>query len=65
MMSVKSIDLLLVYSLLFVCLLTNYGETSGVLAYVAILGECMALWGKPNKLSIQHHIYIFVQYVDS
>ena len=22
------------------------------------LGECMALWGKPNELSIEHHVYI-------
>ena len=29
------------------------------------LGECIALWGEPNELSIQHHIYIFMQYVDS
>ena len=32
---------------------------------VEILGECMALWGEPNELSIQHHVYIFMQYVDS
>ena len=32
---------------------------------VYILGECMALWGEPNELSIQHHVYIFMQYVDS
>ena len=29
------------------------------------LGECIALWGEPNELSIQYHIYIFIQYVDS
>ena len=29
------------------------------------LGECIALWGKPNELSMQHHVYIFIQYVDS
>ena len=31
----------------------------------AILGECIALWGEPNELSIQYRIYIFIQYVDS
>ena len=31
----------------------------------SLLGECMALWGEPNELSIQYHIYIFIQYVDS
>ena len=30
-----------------------------------ILGECMALWGEPNELSIQHYVHIFMQYVDS
>ena len=30
-----------------------------------LLGECMALWDKPNELSIQHLVYIFMQYVDS
>ena len=30
---------------------------------VAKLGECIALWGKPNGLSIQYRIYIFIQYV--
>ena len=29
------------------------------------LGECMALWGEPNELSIQHHVYIFMQHVDN
>ena len=35
--------------------------------YVAILtlGECMALWGKPNELSIQHCVYILMQYANS
>ena len=28
------------------------------------LGESMALWDKPNEPSIQHHVYIFMQYVD-
>ena len=32
---------------------------------VITLGECMALWGKPNKPSIQHQVYIFRQCVDS
>ena len=32
---------------------------------VYTLGECIALWGEPNELSIQHHVYIFIQYVDS
>ena len=31
----------------------------------SILGECIALWGEPNELSMQHHVYIFMQYVDS
>ena len=30
-----------------------------------LLGECIALWGEPNELSIQHRVYIFMQYVDS
>ena len=30
-----------------------------------LLGECIALWGKPNELSIQYRVYIFMQYVDS
>ena len=25
-----------------------------------MLGECMALWGKPNDPGIQHHVYIFM-----
>ena len=29
------------------------------------LGECMALWGEPNKPSIQHQVYIFRHCVDS
>ena len=33
--------------------------------YVLQLGECMALWGEPNELSIQHCVHIFMQYVDS
>ena len=28
------------------------------------LGKCMSLWGDPNVPSIQHHVYIFMQYVD-
>ena len=32
---------------------------------VSTLGECIALWGEPNELSIQYRIYIFMQYVDS
>ena len=32
---------------------------------LAILGECIALWDEPNELSIQHRVYIFMQYVDS
>ena len=31
--------------------------------YLLILGECIALWGEPNELSIQYRIYIFIQYV--
>ena len=30
-----------------------------------ILGECIALWGKPNEPCIQHQVYIFMQYIDS
>ena len=30
-----------------------------------LLGECIALWGEPNELSIQHRVYIFMHYVDS
>ena len=30
-----------------------------------VLGEYMALWGKPNELSIQYHVYIFMQYIAS
>ena len=30
-----------------------------------MLCECMALWGKPNEPCIQHHVYIYIQYVDS
>ena len=30
-----------------------------------ILGECIALWGELNELSIQHRVHIFMQYVDS
>ena len=29
-----------------------------------ILGDCMTMWGQPNEPSIQHHVYIFMQYVD-
>ena len=29
------------------------------------LGECMVLWGEPNEPSIQRHVYIFMQCVDS
>ena len=35
------------------------------LYYTKLLGECIALWGEPNEPSIQHHVYIFMQYVDS
>ena len=38
---------------------------SVVLQLTLLLGECMALWGEPNEPSIQHHVYIFMQYVDS
>ena len=42
-----------------------YGTVSHITKlYIAtILGECMALWGDPNELSIQHCVYIFMQYV--
>ena len=30
-----------------------------------LLGECMALWGKPNEPNIQHLVYIFMQCIDS
>ena len=33
--------------------------------FLLLLGECMALWGKPNEISIQHHVDILIQYVDS
>ena len=33
--------------------------------FVAKLGECMVLLGEPNEPSKQHHVYVFVQYVDS
>ena len=33
--------------------------------FIGKLGECMVLWDEPNELSIQHHVYIFMQYVDS
>ena len=36
-------------------------ETNGM----CILGECMALCGKPNDPSIQYYVYIFMQYVDT
>ena len=26
------------------------------------IGECIALQGEPNEPSIQHHVYIFIQY---
>ena len=38
---------------------------TGSLKFSTILGECIALWDEPNELSIQHHVYIFIQYVDS
>ena len=25
----------------------------------------LCMWGEPNELSIQYHVYIFMQYVDS
>ena len=30
----------------------HYGPHSCKVQYVAILGECIALWGEPNELSI-------------
>ena len=30
-----------------------------------LFGECMALRGEPNEPCIQHHVYIFMQYVVS
>ena len=30
-----------------------------------ILGDCVVLWGQPNEPSIQHHVYFFMQYVDT
>ena len=32
---------------------------------VYIISECIALWDEPNELSIQHDVYIFIQYIDS
>ena len=39
--------------------------TGSELCSCIILGECTALWDEPNELSIQHYVYIFMQYVDS
>ena len=38
----------------------NYYEIS-----CTLLGECIALWGELNELSIQYCVCIFMQYVDS
>ena len=36
-----------------------------IIALVSLsLGECIALCGEPNEPSIQHHVYIFMQYVN-
>ena len=39
--------------------------TLAYIGVIKILSECIVLLGKPNELSIQHHVYIFMQYVDS
>ena len=50
-------------SLVVMCMEASF--FSNPVTYVCMLGECMAFWGEPNKLSIQHCVYIFMQYVDS
>ena len=47
------------------CAFICSGVDCFVRVFVKLLGECIALWGEPNELSIQHHVYIFMQYVDS
>ena len=37
----------------------------GHITIYVIIGECIALWGEPNELSIQHCAYIFMKCVDS
>ena len=46
-------------------LVTKKACTNDVAIACCMLGECIALWGEPNELSIQYCIYIFIQYVDS
>ena len=43
----------------------KFAWTQEELSEQQLLGECIALWGGPNELSIQYHVYIFMQYVDS
>ena len=56
-------SLQIIYSLFVVAqqLTIHFTHNNGII--VAKLGECIALWGEPNELSIQHRIYIFIQYV--
>ena len=50
---------------LFVMLSTTPDAYMHIVAiYITLLGECIALWGKPNEPSIQHYVYIFMQCVD-
>ena len=39
--------------------------TETLSCYMSITGEGKALWGEPNEptCSIQHHVYILMQYV--
>ena len=46
-------------------ILADLNRYTTAMCLVIILGECIALWGEPNELSIQYRIYIFMQYVDS
>ena len=48
----------------FLWILFNFLSTI-IYGVLYTLGECIALWGEPNELSIQYRIYIFIQYVDS
>ena len=40
-------------------------DVSLILILYHLLGECMVLWGKADEPSIQHHVYMFMQYADS
>ena len=51
----------------YVIVLLEYFAVIRNYSKINYVDECMALWGKPNEPSIQHHVYIFMQYyyVDS